>query len=160
AWNWAENPLNADIVYGIIQEGKISIPDGGLIFESGLSPIIPSWGDWKGLPVIFASSSADNSIPFDLFAAVFYCLSRYEEYLPDAQRDVHGRFDHRASLFHHRGLLTRPLVDEWIQAWAQDLKFRGYPVHPSRFRFLPSFDIDQAYAFLHQGFIRSLGKSL
>ena len=45
---------------------------------------------WKGLPVFFQTTS-DSDIPFDVFAASFFLVSRYEEYL-EFQPDAHGRF--------------------------------------------------------------------
>lgn len=160
SWTWAENGEDADLVYGHAEKGKLSIPEAGLMLASGLSAPEIHWGHWKSLPVPFATPGSDYSLPFDLFSAVFYCLSRYEEYSPSAKADEHGRFDHRASLFYSRGLLTRPLVDEWIRQWGEELKNKGYPLQPSRFQFLPSFDIDQAFAFLHQPPLHSLVRSL
>jgi hypothetical protein len=54
---------------------------------------------------------------FDLFAAAFYLVTRYEEYLPFIA-DRHNRFEASQSVLFKHGLLERPLINEW----AEDLK--------------------------------------
>ncbi|RYG05420.1 MAG: hypothetical protein EOO02_03855, partial [Chitinophagaceae bacterium] len=51
---------------------------------------------------------------FDIFAASFYLVSRYEEYLPHAL-DEYGRYSHKGSLAFREGFLDRPLVNIWLQ---------------------------------------------
>lgn len=53
-----------------------------------------------------------GQLPFDIFAASFYFLTRYEEYLPFDDRKGP---DYRAqlSLQHKLGLLQVPVIDEW-----------------------------------------------
>ena len=97
--------------------------------------------------------------PFDLFGAVFYLLSRYEEYLPDAIYDHMGRFDPEGSWAVRQGWLERPLVDEWIAALAKTLGLSS----PAGARFSPTYDIDQPWCYLHKGLkmnILTAGKAL
>jgi hypothetical protein len=49
----------------------------------------------------------------DLFAIVFYLLSRYDEYI-DPSRDQHDRFMSRSSCLHDVGMIEFPLVDQII----------------------------------------------
>ena len=99
-----------------------------------------------------------GDFPFDIFAAVFYLLSRYEEYLPGTP-DEYGRFDHTRSLAWREGFLDIPLVNIWLQEFKKALA-KKYPGllfrHPS-FKFIPTYDIDVAYSYLHKGWKRSLG---
>ncbi len=54
----------------------------------------------------FFETSGD--FPFDIFAASFYLLSRYEEYLPH-EKDMYGRYAHTNSLaFREHFLITTP----------------------------------------------------
>ncbi|WP_316819766.1 DUF7033 domain-containing protein [Pedobacter gandavensis] len=53
-----------------------------------------------------------STLPFDPFAASFYFLSRYEEYLPFRQQKSPG-FPAKLSLQYKLGLLQVPVIDEW-----------------------------------------------
>jgi hypothetical protein len=53
-----------------------------------------------------------SSLPFDVFAASFYFVSRYEEYLP-FNRNGTGYFSATQSLQHKLKLLQIPIVDAW-----------------------------------------------
>ncbi|MBC8986235.1 hypothetical protein H9X96_10660 [Pedobacter sp. N36a] len=53
-----------------------------------------------------------STLPFDPFAAAFYFLSRYEEYLPFEDRKEQG-YRARLSLQYKLGLLEIPVIDEW-----------------------------------------------
>lgn len=111
-------------------------------------------GHWQDLPVIFTHDKP-SQIPFDLFAASFYCLSRYEEHLPHLQ-DTLGRFEPSQSWVVQGSCLDAPLVDQWAQAFYQALQsaFPDLPdlksnqkvqkhilfdiVHPLKYRFKPT----------------------
>ena len=56
-----------------------------LLFEYGLQNTTIEVNDWDGLPIFFGVSKK-SKFPFDVFAASFYLLSRYEEYLPHIKR--------------------------------------------------------------------------
>src|SRR5690606_34476047 len=91
--------------------------------------------------------SIESSVfPFDIFAAGFYLLSRYEEY-SNPEKDSHGRFEAISSLAYKKGFLPKPVIDEWAFAIFKILKKRFPELrHTSRrFLFIPSLDIDHAY---------------
>ncbi len=46
---------------------------------------------------IFFQVNNDSAMPFDIFAAIFYLISRYEEYLPHL-KDEKGRFPFEESI--------------------------------------------------------------
>ncbi len=50
----------------------------------------------------------------DVFGAVFFMLTRYEEFVSEV-RDGHERFPATASLAHREGFLERPLVNEYVE---------------------------------------------
>jgi hypothetical protein len=100
----------------------------------------------------------EGDFPFDVFAAAFYLISRYEEYLPGAP-DEYGRFDHTRSLAWREGFLDIPLVNIWIQEFRKALarKYPGLAFRYPSFKFIPTYDIDVAYSYLHKDWKRNLG---
>jgi hypothetical protein len=103
----------------------------------------------------------EGDYPFDIFAASFYLLSRYEEYLPH-EIDKYGRYAHENSLAYKKGFLDTPLVNTWIEDLRKVLKskFPQLTTHPSPFTFLPTYDIDEAFAFRLKGILRTAGGGL
>ncbi|MDQ4040198.1 MAG: polysaccharide deacetylase family protein [Actinomycetota bacterium] len=72
-----------------------------------------------GLPVIFGSPGVrvwDDRVELDVdvFGAVFFLLSRYEE-RARPERDARERFPASASLAARAGFLDRPLADEYVE---------------------------------------------
>lgn len=96
---------------------------------------------------------------FDIFAASFYLLSRYEEWLPH-QKDRYGRYAHQNSLAFKEGFLDQPLVNRWLQLLKKTLKnkFPQLAIHYSPFTFLPTYDIDIAWSYKHKGWWRTVGR--
>ena len=95
---------------------------------------------------------------FDIFAASFYLLSRYEEYLPH-KKDIYGRFAHENSLAFKEGFLQLPLINIWVTDLKIALKnkFSSLQITEPKFTFLPTYDIDIAFSYRHKGFVRNLG---
>lgn len=103
----------------------------------------------------------EGDFPFDIFAASFYLLSRYEEYLPHT-KDMYGRYAHENSLAFKEGFLNQPLINLWLNGFKDALKrlFSKLSFHPLRFTLLPTYDIDIAWSYKHKGWWRSLGGSI
>jgi hypothetical protein len=108
--------------------------------------------------------TADCNFPFDIFAAAFYLLSRYEEYLPH-EKDMYDRFAHENSLAFKEGFLNLPLINIWLQDFAESLS-KKFPdgslrtivnFERSTFNFIPTYDIDIAYSYKHKGLLRNTG---
>ena len=100
-----------------------------------------------------------NSIlPFDLFGAAFYLVSRYEEYLPFIP-DSFARFEAENSLAYQYDFLRLPLVNIWISEFEKVI-IRKFPnlliTHPV-YSYTSTIDIDNAYKFKKKGIMRSLG---
>lgn len=104
----------------------------------------------------FGTPGAD--FPFDIFAASFYLLSRYEEYLPH-DKDVYGRFAHEQSLAFREGFLQWPLVNIWLNDFALALqqRFPSLVFKRPSFCFTPTYDIDIAWSYKHKGLMRNIG---
>jgi hypothetical protein len=97
-------------------------------------------------------------LPFDIFSVVFYLISRYEEYLP-FEKDRFGRFPATQSLAYQHEFLQKPLADILILKLAEKLQsvFPDFHYQKSRFQYIATYDIDNAYAYKHKGFARSAG---
>ncbi|MDR2682443.1 MAG: hypothetical protein LBB64_01060 [Dysgonamonadaceae bacterium] len=137
----------------------LRISPHGLLSETGVRPLPElQTGEWKGLFCFFHSGQGD--IPFDVFAASFYLLSLYEEYLPSAPLDEHGRFDYRYSLLYRNGCLEIPIIDRWayqIQASLEKAGFStaGFPLRP--FRAVDTYDIDHPFRYRYKGWLKNTG---
>ena len=103
----------------------------------------------------------NDDLPFDIFAAAFYLLSRYEEYLP-YKKDMYGRYAHENSLAFKEQFLHLPLINIWVSHLVEILqnKFSGFSLQPSPFTFIPTYDIDIAYSLKYKGLARNIGRFL
>jgi len=137
--------------------GSFKIDPDQLLFEKGITPREIIVNEWKGLPVFF-SSSADSDLPFDVFAASFFLVSRYEEYL-EFQPDAHGRFKASSSLAFKNGFLGIPVVDMWARELAKSLvkKFRNIAFKRNEYKAILTIDVDQPFAYKGKGLLRSIG---
>jgi hypothetical protein len=128
-----------------------------LLFESGITEQNITVTEYNGCKVFFAASK-NSAFPFDPFAAAFYLVSRYEEYLPHI-RDEYDRFDAKVSLAFQHDFLTKPVVNIWA-GWIRDAIRMRYPQQEfpeQHYRFLPTIDIDNAYAYKEKGVMRTIG---
>lgn len=129
-----------------------------LLFERGIRHVdiqfLKPPEDFAFFPVYHKASL----YPFDLLAASFYLVSRYEEYLP-YKKDLYGRFGVKQSLAYRKKFLHKPLVNIWALRLASDLEklFPGLRIERSTYRFQSTIDIDAAWAFSHKGLMRTLG---
>jgi len=134
----------------------------GLLFERGIrdqsTKLIPG-EKWKGLPTIFCYGEKPGIIAFDLFSAIFFFVSRYEEYLP-YEPDEHHRFRSTESLAFHLGIVEKPIVNQWVIAFKEILTVwfgESVSFNEPGYRFIPTIDIDNAWAFAHKGLGRTIG---
>ena len=128
-----------------------------ILFEKGIEDQQINVFEWKGIPAFFGTHPK-YIIPFDLFAASFYLVSRYEEYLPHI-KDDHMRFSPQQSLAYQKNFLNKPLVN----IYAQELKLILQQYYPqlqfkdTHYRYISTFDIDSAYAYHEKGIVRHFG---
>ncbi len=134
--NYSEASLNCDL----------QIIPHHLLFELSIEQQKISMSKWHDLPVFFINDS--NEVPFDIFAASFYLISRYEEYICN-ESDEHGRFPHSCSLAFKENFLQLPLVDLWLLELKKIiLQKNNLFIFPNKtFQFIPTYDIDIAYSF-------------
>lgn len=137
-------------------EDVYTIQSQSLLFEHDIKEQTINCVDLNNYKAFFKTS--DSDFPFDIFAAIFYLLSRYEEYLPH-EKDMYGRFAHENSISFKEGFLNKPVINIWLTDFSSSLKkfFPALTFKTKTFNFLPTYDIDIAYSFKHKGFIRNLG---
>ncbi len=129
-----------------------------LLFEKGIQQQAIDCFEENGHKAFFKTN---GDFPFDIFAAAFYLLSRYEEYLPH-QKDMYGRYAYENSLAFRKQFLDIPLVNIWLLQFRKKLEeqFPAFSFHPTPFTFLPTYDIDEAYSFKHKEWWRSAGSAI
>ena len=98
----------------------------------------------------------NSSLPFDVFAASFYFVSRYEEYLP-YEPNAEGNFPAAASLQSKLKLLEFPVIDGWA-LMLKNMLLKKYPklfFGKKEFQFVPLICL---YASNAQGSINFISK--
>jgi hypothetical protein len=138
-------------------EGSVfTIRNHPLLFEKTIKEQQIEGFLYKDQKAFFKTGGSDFS--FDIFAAVFYLLSRYEEYLP-YKEDIYGRYAHENSLAFREGFLQIPLVNYWIKDFAEGLakKFPTLKMKFPSFKYTATYDIDIAWSYKRKGILRNLG---
>lgn len=142
----------------LAEDRELIIVPCGLLSEKGINSHQLKFIDFEGSKAFFPVYSRLSPLPFDLFAAAFYMVSRYEEYLPYI-RDEHGRIAPASTIAYQQGFLKVPVVNCWAASLKNllatnfpDLRFRT-----AVFRFEPTIDIDAAWAYRNKGLIRTIG---
>jgi hypothetical protein len=128
----------------------------GLLEHQGLEAIdvsVKKWGDTFG----FFSVSNNSALPFDIFSASFFMITRYEEYLPHVKDEV-GRFMASESLAFKHGFLQQPVVDIWAHLFKTKLLevFPDMLFPEKRIKIHPVILASQPYAYKQKGVFRSV----
>jgi len=134
----------------------------GLLFSEKLVDFVPQIDKSGDIPLLFpVSNGRKDSLAFDIFSAIFWMISRYEEYFPKGKTDIHGRFRAEESFAFQQNFLLLPVVDLWAQLLA-DAIAAGWPQWEKparRFRYISTIDVDNAYAILHKNMLRRVTAS-
>ena len=99
-------------------------------------------GIWSGVECL-----KFDAVP-DPLAAIFYVLTRYEEYQSKFP-DNHGRFTSKESLQSKFGWLHIQIVERWIEVFFQvySPEYLKRLESQRTIQIIPTFDIDNTYAF-------------
>ncbi len=129
-----------------------------LLFEEMIAPREIKTSEIDGVPVIFTSVHPASVLPFDPFAAAFYMVSRYEEYLPHI-KDKYGRFPVTESIAWKRTFLNIPVVHLWAEMVRNLLvnKYPGLLFKYPEYRYVPTIDVDHAFCYRGRTLTRTLG---
>lgn len=147
-FSYGKNPLGSELFFG----------SAGLLFERGIEGQELSFLDREGGVAFYPTFSKSSALPFDPFAASFYLLSRYEEYLPYV-KDQFDRFDALTSISYQKGFLKKPVVNIWAME-VEDLisqRFPGFSTNMPEYDFIPTIDVDAAWRYRAKGLVRSIG---
>ena len=122
------------------------------VVQQDMEPVV--FGD----EIFFFRSSDDSFLPFDPFAASFYLVSRYEEYLM-REFDKHCRYPVHHSILYGNHLLHKPVVNQWAQLVAKKIgeQYPGFEYRKPHFDFLSTIDIDNAWAYKNKTLWRTTG---
>ena len=133
------------------------VKSNDLLFEQGVNDMEMMIQNWDDVPCFF-KAGGKSAIPFDIFAASFYLISRYEEYLPHV-KDIHGRYTAEQSLAFKYRFLEKPVLDIWAYKLLEALKekFPDYEYKKREYEFISTIDIDNAYAYKYKSFVRRVG---
>lgn len=133
---------------------EVFIQNVDLLLEQGITDLEVKVQEWEDVPCFFAVSEG-SSIPFDIFAASFYMLSRYEEYLPHV-KDEEGRFQASESLAFQEKFLERPVVDIWAMKFRKILqrKFPDYNFPEREFSTQNIIAVTEAFCYKKKGIVR------
>ena len=136
---------------------EVFVRSNELLFEQGLSDLDINVLQWENTKCFF-NTGEKSALPFDIFAATFYLISRYEEYLPHV-KDSYGRFTAEESIAFKNQFLEQPVVDIWAYKFRAFLQ-QQYPdfQFPKRaYNVLPVIDVPVAYEFRLKGIMRTIG---
>ncbi len=165
-YTFTDNPDEAHIIYGN-KESKahksIQIPNVGLLGETKIREVSTSWStiqddaDSVSILLLDSQNSSDQH-KFDLFSAIFYLISRYEEY-NSHEKDDHGRYKASNSVLSKANLNLTPVIDQWAKYFKKQLTEADKTLvfGERNFEFIPTYDIDQMYCYRGKGFLRSMG---
>ena len=130
-----------------------------LLFDQGLKDYNFQIETWEDTPAFFPCSQT-STIPFDLFAATFYMLSRYEEYMPHL-KDSMGRFSTQNALLYKENAIDQPVVDIWAKKFLSRLtEFFPEVVskhHKSTLHTI--MEVPECFAFKSKSLLRTLVES-
>lgn len=139
---------------------EVFIRSNDLLFEQGLSDIDINIYDWEDTKCFFLAGEK-SALPYDVFAATFYLISRYEEYLPHV-KDNYGRFPAEESLAYNNKFLTQPVVDIWAYKFKAVLQkqFPDFDFPKKTYSVTPIIDVPTAYKYKLVGGIRTVGGTI
>ncbi len=129
----------------------------GLLSKQNMETLDITVERWEGVPCFFKTDE-NAAIPFDIFAASFYQLARYEEYAP-SNTNASARFSYSHSLAFAQNFLHLPVVDLWIyklfeklQAQFPELTTADRPTYWQQLLI-----VDEIYRYRDKGLVRTIG---
>ena len=132
------------------------IKSNSILLEQGFSDVDIDVKNWEDSKCFFYNEN--GTIPFDIFAASFYLISRYEEYLPHL-KDVYGRFSFQESIAHKNNFIEDPVIDIWAYKLKDSLCsfFPNIIFNDRKFKLKTIIDVPSVYYYKNKGFLRTIG---
>ncbi|MDC8005600.1 hypothetical protein POV27_16190 [Aureisphaera galaxeae] len=135
---------------------ELFIQAHGLLFQQGFEDVEVNVSPWEDT-IGFFGTGEKSALPFDIFAATFYLLSRYEEYMPHVKDEL-GRFPAEESLAYKEDFLKQPVVDKWAFRF-QKVLLEYFPTVETHSRSYMIHHVVQAsrpFEFSQRGFLRNV----
>lgn len=127
-----------------------------LLFEHDITEKELKIVDYKDVKAIFPVYNDKSIMPFDIFAASFYLVTRFEEYLPHIN-DRYGRFQAKDSILFKMNMLEKPLINIWAIELGNifSAKYPDLKIKRNQFTFIPTYDVDAAWSYKNKGIFRT-----
>ena len=127
-------------------DGALSIP----LLENTSSKAVPHFNEHLTVQ--------RGTFNFDCIAAIFYLLSRVEEY-DVTTLDQHGRYLSTSSILHQKKLLNKPIVDYWVRDFFKAVSdYYSIEIKFSQeFNIVSTVDVDHIYAFRSKALLLRIG---
>ena len=127
-----------------------------LLFERDIADQDVKLCKYNDTKAIFPVFNDNSILPFDVLAASFYIITRYEEYLPHVS-DQYNRFQPKDSILYKMETFETPIINVWAKELGEIIKSK-YPdiqLKKKTFKFIPTYDIDAAWAYRNKGLFRT-----
>jgi hypothetical protein len=127
-----------------------------LLFESTIEKQNIIVNQDQDIPTLFPVQ--EGALPFDPFAAAFFLVTRYEEYISNS-KDKHDRYYAEESLAYKNNFLHIPVVNYYagmIKEIIQNI-YPSYDFPLITYKFTPTIDIDTAYAYKYKKTYHQVG---
>ena len=147
------NKIEKKIIYSKTNIGSgVYFFSYDLLFENDIKEFDLCNGALNNKTVLFKHDKQD-ALGFDAFAAIFYLLSRYEEYL-QKPTDKFENYDFKNSILYKLNCLHIPVVEQWVNMLEEVLvkNFPSLQLKKHHAKFALSFDVDVAYAYQNRSF--------
>ncbi len=107
--------------------------------------------EWMSSPLISDAGLVgfkkvmQGALGFDMFATLFFTLTRKEETYTSGDWDGHGRYPYEHSLLKSHNLLDRPFLEDYIHFLAKQITKKGVEVVFRQPRHVVTMDLDFAF---------------
>ncbi|MBV1924536.1 MAG: hypothetical protein KUG68_10970 [Flavobacteriaceae bacterium] len=127
-----------------------------ILSHQGIESVEINVKPWEETKCFFQVSDK-SALPFDIFSASFYLLSRYEEYLPHV-KDEYGRFPASESLAFKENFLQYPVIDIWAYKFKIVLSenFPDLSFFKKEMEIHNLIEASNPYAFKQKGLLKSI----
>ena len=132
-----------------------------LLFQQGIQGVTVEVSNWSEIPAFFKLGKT-SQLPYDIFAASFYLISRYEEFLPQVKNKL-GAFLAYQSLASKNNFLEIPVVDLWAVR-LKDKLHEFFPDLPNvswkKPKFQPIISVVNPYKYQNKSLVLKLVDTL
>ena len=132
-----------------------------LLFERDIADQDVKLCKYNDTKAIFPVFNDNSILPFDVLAASFYIITRYEEYLPHVS-DQYNRFQPQDSILYKMETFETPIINIWAKELGEIItsKYPDIQLKKKTFKFIPTYDIDAAWAYRNKGLFRTIAAFL